>query len=507
MRIALIDYRAGNLTSVRKALAAAGAEVFTPEAASQIAAADGLIVPGVGHFEATAVLDAPWREAILAHGRAGKPLLGICLGLQFLFEGSTEAPTLPGLGLLPGRCDKLGPEWDASVQLSAEGWAEFKVPHVGWNAVNPTRPSTILAGVRPGAQTYFTHSYAAPIDEATAATTATGPNRFASVVERGAIFGLQFHPEKSGDAGLAMLRNFCLRIQGAPAVSPDRAPDVASDHSSDGPGFARQNVAGTAHHASKRIIACLDVRDGQVVKGVKFEGLRSAGDPAELAARYNVEGIDEVVILDVTATLETRRALAHTIREVARNLFIPLAVGGGIRTEDDAAAVVDAGADKVSLNSAALKDPDLIARLAVRYGSQAVVVAIDAKRGPTAAGPDGFAVYARSGTSAAGRDAVEWAREAAERGAGEILLTSMDRDGTRSGFDCELTAAVSRAVSIPVIASGGAGSFDHFVDVFTRGRADAALAASIFHFSEHGVADLKQHLASAGIPMRIATEG
>jgi cyclase len=367
------------------------------------------------------------------------------------------------------------------------------VPHVGWNAVNPTRPSSILAGVAPGAQAYFTHSYAAPIGDATAATTSTGPNTFASVVERGAIFGLQFHPEKSGDAGLAMLRNFCNRV----AVTSGVTPDVA----------ATGVASGSTHQASKRIIACLDVRDGQVVKGVKFEGLRSAGDPAELAARYNVEGIDEVVILDVTATLETRRALAQTIREVARTLFIPLAVGGGIRTEGDAAAVVDAGADKVSLNSAALADPDLISRLAVRYGSQAVVVAIDARRGPTAAGPDGFAVYARSGTSAAGRDAVEWAREAASRGAGEILLTSMDRDGTRSGFDCELTAAVSRAVSIPVIASGGAGSFDHFVDVFTRGRADAALAASIFHFSEHGVADLKQHLASAGIPMRIAAGG
>jgi cyclase len=496
VRIALIDYRAGNLTSVRKALAAAGAEVFTPEAAAELAGADGLIVPGVGHFEATAVLDGRWRDAILAHARAGKPLLGICLGLQFLFEGSTEAPGLPGLGLLPGRCGKLGPEWDPSVRLGPDGWAEYKVPHVGWNAVNPTRASTILAGVAPGAQAYFTHSYAAPLGEATAATTSTGPNTFASVVERGAIFGLQFHPEKSADAGLAMLRNFCLRIQGAPEVAPDVSPE--------GLVSARKDDAETAHSASKRIIACLDVRDGQVVKGVKFEGLRSAGDPAELAARYNVEGIDEVVILDVTATLETRRALARTIREVARNLFIPLAVGGGIRTEDDAAAVVDAGADKVSLNSAALRDPGLISRLAVRYGSQAVVVAIDAKRGPTAAGADGFAVYARSGTSAAGRDAVEWAREAAGRGAGEILLTSMDRDGTRSGFDCELTAAVSRAVSIPVIASGGAGSFDHFVDVFTRGRADAALAASIFHFAEHGVADLKHHLDTAGIPMRIA---
>ncbi|MEO5820855.1 MAG: imidazole glycerol phosphate synthase subunit HisF [Vicinamibacteraceae bacterium] len=506
MRIALIDYRAGNLTSVRKALAAAGAEVFTPDNAAQIAGADGLIVPGVGHFEATAVLDAPWREAILAHARAGKPLLGICLGLQFLFEGSIEAPGLTGLGLLPGVCGKLGPDWDPGVRLSDDAWSEFKVPHVGWNAVDPTRPSTILAGVAPGAQAYFTHSYAAPVGEATAATTTTGPNTFASAVERGNIFGLQFHPEKSADAGVAMLRNFCLRAT-RPGLGSEPGSELSPEPGSEPSSELGRNVAGTAHHASKRIIACLDVRDGQVVKGVKFEGLRSAGDPAELAARYNVEGIDEVVILDVTATLETRRALAQTIRDVARTLFIPLAVGGGIRTEDDAAAVVDAGADKVSLNSAALKDPDLIARLAVRYGSQAVVVAIDAKRGPTTAGPDGFAVYARSGTSAAGRDAVEWAREAASRGAGEILLTSMDRDGTRSGFDCELTAAVSRAVSIPVIASGGAGSFDHFVDVFTRGRADAALAASIFHFSEHGVADLKQHLATAGIPMRIASGG
>lgn len=252
---------------------------------------------------------------------------------------------------------------------------------------------------------------------------------------------------------------------------------------------------------SKRIIACLDVRDGAVVKGIKFEGLRNAGDPAELARRYNVEGIDELVILDVTATLESRRALADTIRAVARELFIPLTVGGGIRTEADAAAAVDAGADKVSLNSAPLKDPQLITTLANRYGSQAIVVAIDAKREG-----GGFAVYARSGTTAAARGAVEWAREAADRGAGEILLTSIDRDGTKSGFDCELTAAVSDAVSIPVIASGGAGGFDHFADVFTAGHADAALAASIFHFAEHAVADLKHYLAQRGVPVRIVAQ-
>ena len=249
---------------------------------------------------------------------------------------------------------------------------------------------------------------------------------------------------------------------------------------------------------AKRIIACLDVRDGHVVKGVQFEGLRSAGDPAALARRYNVEGIDELVILDVTATIEKRRALAQTVGAVARELFIPLTVGGGIRGEDDAAAAVESGADKVSLNTAALTDPSLISRLAARYGSQAVIVAIDARREGT-----GFAVYARSGTSAAARDAVEWAREAADRGAGEVLLTSIDRDGTKAGFDCALTSAVARAVPIPVIASGGAGDYGHFVDVFTEGSADAALAASIFHFAEHSVRGLKAHLRDYGIPVRL----
>jgi cyclase len=249
---------------------------------------------------------------------------------------------------------------------------------------------------------------------------------------------------------------------------------------------------------SKRIIACLDVRNGQVVKGVNFEGLRNAGDPAELAERYNEEGIDEVVILDVTATIEGRRALAATVSAVAKRIFIPLTVGGGIRSEDDAAAAIDAGAEKVSLNTAALTDPSLITKLAARYGSQAAIVAIDAKW------VDGKAVvYARSGQAGTQREAVEWAKEAADRGAGEILLTSIDRDGTKSGFDCELTAAVSRAVPIPVIASGGAGSLEHFAEVFKDGCADAALAASIFHFSEHAVHDLKMMLHDRGIPVRL----
>ncbi|MCC7010741.1 MAG: imidazole glycerol phosphate synthase subunit HisF [Acidobacteria bacterium] len=249
---------------------------------------------------------------------------------------------------------------------------------------------------------------------------------------------------------------------------------------------------------TKRLIACLDVRDGRVVKGVNFAGLRAAGDPAELADRYNREGIDELTVLDVTATLEGRRALLDTVREVSRRIFIPLGVGGGIRSMDDARAVIDAGADKVSLNSAALADPSIVTAVANTYGSQAVIVAIDAKRGA-----DGFEVFARSGTTRAPREAVAWAREAADRGAGEILLTSIDRDGTRSGFDCELTAAVSDAVPIPVIASGGAGVPEHFLEVFEAGHADAALAASVFHFSEHAVRDLKTFLAQHGVPMRL----
>lgn len=248
---------------------------------------------------------------------------------------------------------------------------------------------------------------------------------------------------------------------------------------------------------TRRIIACLDVRSGCVVKGVNFEGLAAAGDPVELARRYNADGIDELVFLDVTATTESRVALTDTIRAVSQELFIPLAVGGGIRSDADAASVIDAGADKVSVNSAVLEDPSLITTLARRYGSQAVVVAIDAKREETV-----WRVFGRSGQRRTRWDAVEWAREAESCGAGEVLLTSIDRDGTRAGFDCELTAAVSSAVSIPVIASGGAGTFEHFLDAFTVGQADAALAASVFHFSEHGVRDLKAYLASRGVPVR-----
>ena len=255
---------------------------------------------------------------------------------------------------------------------------------------------------------------------------------------------------------------------------------------------------------TRRIIACLDVRDGRVVKGVQFVDLIDAGDPAALAHRHAQEGADEIVLLDITATHEGRATLLETVRRTAQSLFVPFTVGGGIRTADDAAAVFDAGADKVSINSAALVNPDLIGQIGASFGAQAVIVAIDARRDPNASDPVSNArVFTHGGRKDTGRTAVEWAREAETRGAGEILLTSMDADGTRTGFDCELTAAVSSAVHIPVIASGGAGTVAHFADVFGAGRADAALAASIFHFGVSTSRILKESLAEQGIPVRL----
>ncbi len=251
----------------------------------------------------------------------------------------------------------------------------------------------------------------------------------------------------------------------------------------------------------KRIIPCLDVDKGRVVKGTNFVDIRDAGDPVELASRYDLEGADELVFLDITASHEKRDTIVELARHCAEELFIPFTIGGGIRTEDDVRALLNAGADKVSLNSAALNDPGVLAVCARRYGSQCIVVAIDAKQ--VSADPPRWEAFLNGGRVSTGRDAVAWAREAVAQGAGEILLTSMARDGTKDGYDIPLTRAVVQAVNVPVIASGGAGTLDHLVEVVRDAGADAVLAASIFHYHEYTIREAKEHMAAAGIPVRI----
>jgi cyclase len=252
---------------------------------------------------------------------------------------------------------------------------------------------------------------------------------------------------------------------------------------------------------AKRIIPCLDVDNGRVVKGVQFVDIRDAGDPVEVANRYDKQGADEITFLDITASSDDRETMVHVVEEVASQVFIPLTVGGGIRSIEDIQRMLNAGADKISINTAAVKDPEFVKRAAEQFGSQCIVVAIDAKQVPSD-GKNKWEVFTHGGRNTTGLDVIEWAKKMADYGAGEILLTSMDRDGTRDGFDIDLTRAVSEAVSIPIIASGGVGNLEHLADGVLYGKADAVLAASIFHFGEHTVAEAKECMAKRNIEVR-----
>ena len=254
---------------------------------------------------------------------------------------------------------------------------------------------------------------------------------------------------------------------------------------------------------TKRIIPCLDVTDGRVVIGTNFVNLRDAGDPVDWAVEYNRQGADELVFLDITASSDERNTMVDVVKQTAERCFMPVTVGGGIRTVEDMRKMLLAGADKVGVNTAAVNNPDVVSGGSKAFGAQCIVVAIDAKRRGDSP-DDGWQVFTHGGRTPTGRDAIEWAREVYDRGAGEILLTSMDADGTKAGYDLELTAAISESISIPVIASGGAGNIDHMVEVLEKGKADAVLAASIFHFGEYTVGDVKQYLGEHGVPVRPA---
>ena len=458
MQVLVIGTGVANTASVLAALKRVGADPRLSVDPAEVAAAERVVLPGVGSFASgmARLREAGLVEVLRARIRSDRATLGICLGLQLLGEGSEEAPGVAGLGVVPMRAERFP--------------SDRVVPQLGWNGVR------VAAGVGmlESGSAYFANSYrvVAPPPGWRVAWTDYG-GAFAAAIERGAVLACQFHPELSGDWGLALLRRWLL---GQAGVSEQR--------------LASERGLGV------RLMPCLDVRDGRVVKGINFEGLRDAGDPAERAAAYAAQGADELVVLDVSATDEGRATARKTVQAVRARIALPLTVGGGIRCVEDAGRLLQAGADKVSINTAAAREPELVSALAEQFGRQCTVVAIDARRRT-----GGWEVVVRSGKEGTGRDVVAWAREVEARGAGEILLTSMDRDGTQSGYDLPLLRAVSEAVQIPVIASGGAREGSHLVDAVGAG-ASAVLAASVLHDGLSTVGQLKQDLRQAGVEVR-----
>lgn len=456
MTVAVIETGLANLASVVAAFKRLGTTVVQTTDPDVVATATHVVLPGVGSFGSgrSALARAGLDRALIRRIQADRPTLGICLGFQLLAEGSEESPGVPGLGVLPGTSVRLPPD--------------VAVPHLGWNALQVDAPGVLTSDI-----VCYAHSFAltrAPADAQVGWS--THGQRFVGAVSRGRLLGCQFHPELSGTRGSDLLERW---LDGRIAADPG-VPEASG--------------------LRPRMVPCLDVRDGRVVKGVRFQGLRDSGDPVELARAYADQGADELVMLDVSATPEGRETAVATVAAIRAVLPVPLTVGGGIRSTDDAAKLLSAGADKVAVNSAAVARPEVLTELAERFGRQCTVLSIDAvRRG------QGWQVVTRSGTRREDIDVVAWARQATALGAGEVLLTSFDRDGTRSGYDLRLLEAVSEAVHVPVVASGGADGPAHFSEALNAG-ADAVLAASIFHEGDWTVDRLKADLQRRGVVTR-----
>ncbi|MDR2491308.1 MAG: imidazole glycerol phosphate synthase subunit HisH, partial [Spirochaetaceae bacterium] len=459
--IGIVDYGAGNLGSVMNALGRLGEKARFVRGPDELVSGktpfEKIIFPGDGHFgTAMASLNKTgFAEALRAWIAADKPFLGICIGMQLLFESSEEAAGVPGLGVVEGAVRKFPCR---------------KIPQIGWNTTYPVPGSPLFAGLPPE-YFYYIHSfYCAPRRAEDAAATARYYLPYCAAVQRGALAAVQFHPEKSGEAGLSLLRRWLDQATTPPAKSGGSGTDRSRfsgggcgaggssvgarlDFSSTLPsglgGAPPHDADSTGNSLTKRIIPCLDVDDGRVVKGVRFAGLADAGCPEELARRYNDGGADELTFLDIGASYKSRLTLLDIVGKVAAKTFVPLCVGGGIRTVDDMRDAMNAGADKVSVCSAALKRPALLSEMAAAYGSQCVVLSIDAKRVHADGGLPRWNAFSRGGRDDTGIDAVSWAIEAVGLGAGEILLNSIDADGTGAGYDLALIRAVTAAVPVP----------------------------------------------------------
>ena len=458
--VVIVDSGVANLASIASAFRRLGANVVVTGDEGVVQDAPRVVLPGVGAFGAGlgALRARRLDQAVTQAAARGTPLLGVCLGMQMLCEASEEAPGVAGLGVIPGICRRL-PE-------------DVRVPHLGWNAVTAAGEGLVATGVAAFANSYALRE--APAGWVPAWT--THGVRFVAALEKSGerLLACQFHPELSGAYGAALLERWLAGAKGAPAPA----------------------LAGSTPGLLPRVVPCLDVRDGRVVKGVQFQHLRDAGDPASQAALYESQGADEIVLLDVAASAEGRATQLETVARVRAAIRIPLTVGGGVRSVDDARRLLAAGADKVSVNTPAVQRPALLSELAAEFGSQCVVLSIDARRTG-----NGWEALTHGGRQHGRPDAVGWAQEAVGLGAGEILLTSWDRDGTRAGPDLELLRAVLGAVRVPVIASGGIGEREHVAEAFRAG-ADAVLAASVFHDGDDTVDGIKADLSVRGIRVR-----
>ena len=515
--ITLLDYGAGNVRSVVNAIESLGESVKVVFDNSDIISAEKLVFPGVGSFGSMMRIlnQKNYVDALKDYLTSGRPFLGICLGLQALFETSEEAHDINGLGIISGHVKRF------DIDLS--------VPHIGWNGINIKKPSRIFNGLGDDEKFYFVHSfYVAPEDDAVILTTTNYGLEFVSSIQKGNITATQFHPEKSGDAGINVLKNF-LDAGAEQKVS----------------GFVSQET-----RLAKRIVACLDVRSNDqgdlvVTKGDQYDvrekgEVRNLGKPVELAGRYYQEGADEITFLNITGFRDfplEDMPMIEVLKETSKNVFVPLTIGGGIRDYTDkdgrkytalevAAEYFRSGADKISIGSDAVLIAEEYLKTGVKtgqssieqisevYGAQAVVISIDPKRVYVMApdevdhqvietgqkGPHGetycwYQCTIKGGREGRDLDAVTLAQVCEKLGAGEILLNCIDKDGTNSGFDIELINAVANAVTIPVIASSGAGCAEHFYEVFTKTEAEAALAAGIFHRQEVSIASVKDYLS------------
>jgi len=473
--VTIIDSGVANLASIRAALERLGLSVEVTDRPEAVRRAKRVVLPGVGSFARAmeALRSRDLETEILRVDDDGRPLLAICLGQQLLTQSSEESPGVAGLGLI-----------DIATELLPE---TARTPHLGWNGVEPIRP-TDGGACAPLAAGYaaFAHSYAVLETPPgwQSAISFHGALPFVAALSRGRTLACQFHPELSGRYGQAVLQRWAF---GPSSSTP------ASDPSRSGEGGRGVCV---------RLVPCLDVLDGRVVKGVQFQGLRDSGDPAARAELYAKQGADEIVLLDIGASPNSRGNQLETVRAVRRSLDIPLTVGGGVREEADGRALLSAGADKLAVNTAAIARPELLSELVDAFGSQAVVLAVDVRRRPSiengSGPPTDWELLVNGGRRAVAIEPIAWLRIAAEAGVGEILLTSWDRDGTGRGPDQALLAAARDAIDLPIIYSGGLGTVEHFATAF-QGGADAALAASIFHDDSSSVGEVKSFLRQRGV--------